>query len=53
MYKVINTKTGKIAAGLFSKLTFSEAMISIQLMLNGSKTTVAEALNAGYRLVKA
>jgi glycerol uptake facilitator-like aquaporin len=53
MYKVINTKTGKIAAGLFAPLTIGAALMSIQLMMNGSKTTVSEAMNAGYRIVRA
>lgn len=53
MYKVINTKTGKVAAGLFSPLTLGAALISIQLTLNGSATTVKQAMDAGYRIVKA
>ncbi len=58
MYKVITTRNSffnQAGATLFAPNdgTLHSCLLGLQLMLNGSKTTVAEALNAGYRIVKA
>ncbi len=59
MYQVININTGKIYAGLFDRLTLTQALESIAYAIANTckgfapEVTVKQAIEAGYRIVEA